>query len=85
MPRPFNPPSPRLLLKAEAAAYCAMSPSRFGQLVKAGTLPAAVSGTTRWDRLAIDAALDSLAGLRKAEPATGALDRWLAKHDTRAA
>ena len=77
--------TPRLMTKGQAAAYCAMSPSRFGQLVKTGTLPSAVIGTTRWDRAAIDAALDRLAGLRTTAANTSPLDKWLAKHDPRAA
>ena len=87
MPQPFNPPPPRLMRKAEAAAYCAgMSVSRFGQLVKAGTFPNPVTGTRLWDRVAIDAALDELAGIRGAK--TGQpkpLDKWLEKHGSRAA
>lgn len=55
--------SPRLMTKAEAAAYCAVTPSRFYQLVKAGTLPASIPGTTRYDKAAIDRALDKLSGL----------------------
>lgn len=54
---------PRLLTRSEAAAYCRMTPSRFSQLVKAGTLPASIAGTTRYDRMAIDRALDKLSGL----------------------
>jgi excisionase family DNA binding protein len=57
------PVQPRLMTKQEAAAYCAVTPSRFYQLVKAGTLPSAVPGTTRYDRIAIDKALDKLSGL----------------------
>ncbi|QEL26120.1 hypothetical protein FQV39_28560 [Bosea sp. F3-2] len=79
------PITPRLLTRAQAAGYCAMTPSRFSQLVKAGTLPAAVPGTTRWDRMAIDAALDKFAGLASPEKAGSALDRWLSKNGSRAA
>ena len=77
--------TPRLMTRAQAAGYCAMTPSRFSQLVKAGTLPAAVPGTTRWDRLAIDAALDKFAGLKSPEQSGSALDRWLSKNGSRAA
>lgn len=55
--------TPRLMTKAEAAAYCAITPSRLSQLVKAGTLPRSIPGTTRWDKAAIDRALDKLSGL----------------------
>lgn len=71
---------PRLLTKQEAAAYCAVTPSRFYQLVKAGTLPSAVPGTTRYDRVAIDRALDKYAGLT-AEAELSPLQRWLLEND----
>lgn len=77
--------TPRLMTRAQAAAYCAFTPSRFSQLVKAGTMPPAVPGTTRWDRLAIDASLDKIAGLKSPETGGSALDRWLNKNGARAA
>lgn len=70
---------PRLLTKVQAAAYCAVTPSRFYQLVKAGTLPAAIPGTTRYDRVAIDRTLDKLGDLTAA-PELSALDLWLAEN-----
>jgi predicted DNA-binding transcriptional regulator AlpA len=75
---------PRLLKRERAAAYCGVSPSRFSQLVKAGTLPSSVPGTTLYDRKAIDAALDKLGGLT-AEPQLSPLQEWLAKDGDRAA
>lgn len=75
---------PRLLTREMAAAYCSMSVSRFSQLVKAKTLPGPVPGTTRYDRKAVDVALDKLAGLTaSSEPS--AFDRWLAEDGSRAA
>ena len=76
--------TPRLMTKAEAAAYCGFTPSRFHQLVKTRLFPAAIPGTTRWDRHAIDAALDRISGL-KSDTAQSALDRWLAEDGHRAA
>lgn len=76
--------SPRLMTKAEAAAYCAVTPSRFYQLVKAGTLPGAIPGTTRYDRIAIDRALDKLGGLT-AQAELSDFDKWLAEDGNRAA
>jgi predicted DNA-binding transcriptional regulator AlpA len=76
--------TPRLMTKAEAAAYCAVTPSRFYQLVRAGTLPGPVPGTTRYDRVAIDRALDKHAGLT-AEAELSPLQEWLAKDGNRAA
>ena len=76
--------TPRLMTKAEAAAYCGFTPSRFQQLVKTRLFPPAIPGTTRWDRHAIDAALDRISGL-KSDTAQSALDRWLAEDGHRAA
>ncbi len=76
--------TPRLMTKAEAAAYCAVTPSRFYQLVKAGTLPGPVPGTTRYDRVAIDRALDKHAGLTT-EAELSPLQKWLAEDGNRAA
>lgn len=76
--------SPRLMTKQEAAAYCAVTPSRFYQLVKAKTLPGPVPGTTRYDRVAIDRALDKHAGLQS-DAELSPLQEWLAKDGNRAA
>lgn len=73
---------PRLLTKQQAAAYCALTPSRFYQLVKAGTFPAAIPGTTRYDRKAIDVALDKLGGLTPISELP-AYDQWLAEDGAR--
>lgn len=75
---------PRLLSRDKAAAYCDMSASRFSQLVKAGTLPAAIPGTTRYDRMAIDRALDKLSGLHS-DAGLSPLEKWLAEDGSRAA
>ncbi len=75
---------PRLLSREKAAAYCDMSASRFSQLVKAGTLPKAVPGTNRYDRVAIDRVLDKHAGLQS-EPELSPLQQWLAENGDRAA
>ncbi len=75
---------PRLMTKQDAAAYCSVTPSRFYQLVKAGTLPRPVPGTTRYDRVAIDRALDKHAGLQS-DAELSPLQEWLAKDGNRAA
>jgi hypothetical protein len=72
--------SPRLLTRAEAAGYCRMTPSRFSQLVKAGTLPASIPGTTRYDRMAIDRALDKLSGLQS-DAELSPLQKWKQARD----
>jgi excisionase family DNA binding protein len=71
---------PRLMTKAEAAAYCAVTPSRFYQLVKAGTLPGAIPGTTRYDRAALDRALDKLSGLTT-DAELSPLQKWKQARD----
>ena len=50
----------RLLAREEAAAYCDLSPSGFDTWVRAGRLPGPIPGTRRYDRKALDAALDRL-------------------------
>lgn len=57
-PAAENGDPPRLLTKAQAAHYCALSSRGFSAWVKLGRLPGPIAGTTRWDRHAIDAALD---------------------------
>lgn len=66
MPRaPGNWPHgalPRLLTRAQAAYYVGLSPNSFDQLVRDGVYPKpAVRG--RYDRHALDRALDRLSGL----------------------
>ena len=49
---------PRLATRAEAAAYLALSTAGFDDWIRRGIIPGPISGTRRWDRFAIDAALD---------------------------
>lgn len=63
---PKNPP--RILSKADAAAYCGMSVTDFHQLVVAKTLPDRVYATWGWDRAAIDLAIDRLSGIDRSAP-----------------
>lgn len=74
---PIN--SPRLLSRAQAAAYCSLSLQGFSQWVKQGRLPRPILGTARWDRKAIDAALDALSGIETSETVSP-LDQWKNKH-----
>lgn len=73
---------PRLLTLAEAAAYCSLSRRGFLDWVDRGIVPGPIAGTRRWDRRAIDAALDRRSGLQPrpdSAPASSALlDDWLA-------
>jgi len=75
--------SPRLLTRAEAAAYCRLALSSFDAWVTAGRLPKAIPDTHRWDRHAIDSALDKISKLApEIEPS--AYDRWKAGRHARA-
>lgn len=75
---------PRRLLSIEDAAdYCGLSPSGFRDWMKKGRIPGSLPGTHRWDRCAIDEALDCLSGLSKhahGKPAPEtAFDDWKAE------
>lgn len=72
--------TPRLMTRSEAAAYCRMTPSRFSQLVKSELLPASIPGTTRYDRMAIDRALDKLSGLQS-DAELSPLQKWKQARD----
>ena len=54
---------PRLMSRAEAAAYCGVKPDTFDEYRRAGLVPEPLPGTKRWDRKAIDRRFDSLSGL----------------------
>jgi predicted DNA-binding transcriptional regulator AlpA len=47
----------------QAANYLALSPTAFDDWVSRGRLPGPIPGTKRWDRRAIDNAMDRLSGL----------------------
>lgn len=53
---------PRLMSGADAAAYCGVTPVTFSKWVSAGHMPKPVIGR-RWDRKAIDLALDKASGI----------------------
>ena len=55
---------PRGMTQEEAAAYCGCeSMAAFSDWVRRGIVPGPLPGTHRWDRKAIDAALDRASGL----------------------
>jgi hypothetical protein len=74
--------APRLLTREQAAAYCGVGLTTFTGWVRRGIVPGPVHRTHRWDRMAIDAALDVLSGI-DAKPEGKALDQWKAKHRPR--
>jgi hypothetical protein len=54
----------RGLTREEVAAYCGCeSTAAFSDWVRRGIVPGPIPGTNRWDRKAIDAALDRASGL----------------------
>ncbi|WP_245304982.1 hypothetical protein [Rhizobium leucaenae] len=54
----------RLMGRVEAAAYCDLKPSAFSQWVAIGRLPRPLLGTHKWDKVALDARLDELSGIK---------------------
>jgi predicted DNA-binding transcriptional regulator AlpA len=74
--------APRLLTREQAAAYCGLSVHGFSEWVKTARLPGPIPGTIRWDRKAIDAALDLASGI---DPRIGTApyDEWKALRDAR--
>jgi hypothetical protein len=74
--------APRLLTREQAASYCGVGVTTFAAWVRRGIIPGPVSATHRWDKDAIDAALDVLSRIDdKVE--YKALDQWKAKHHAR--
>jgi predicted DNA-binding transcriptional regulator AlpA len=70
---------PRGLSRLAAAAYCGLSGSGFDHWVATGRLPGPIPNTHRWDRKAIDLALDKLSKIETTMPS--AYDQWKAgKH-----
>lgn len=78
----LNAAAPRLLTREQAAAYCGVGTTTFTAWVRRGIVPRPVPKTHRWDRKAIDAALDVLSRI-DAEAAGQALDQWKAKRHAR--
>jgi hypothetical protein len=70
----------RLLSRAQAASYLNLSTSAFSGWVRRGIVPAAIPGTKRWDKKAIDAALDRSSDLH-ATTDMSPLDQWRSKRD----
>ena len=71
--------APRLLTREQAAAYCGVGLTTFTAWIWRGIAPGPVHRTHRWDRKAIDAALDVLGGIDDKLEGK-ALDQWKAKH-----
>tara|TARA_R110000868_G_scaffold123244_2_gene326470 strand:+ start:1167 stop:1424 length:258 start_codon:yes stop_codon:yes gene_type:complete len=72
-----NDNQPRAFSRANAASYCGITPSAFGVWQSKGIVPGPIPGTRRWDRRALDHALDRLSGIEDRPAPASALDAWL--------
>lgn len=77
--------APRLLSRVEAATYCGLSPSSFSDWRRRGIVPGPVPGTHRWDRKALDGALDKVSGIGPQLDEASAYDQWKGRRDARQA
>lgn len=71
---------PRLIGRAEAAAYCGISPTAFSGWVSSHKMPPAIPGTRKWDRKAIDAKLDEISGLGTSSVDEDPFKTWQSTH-----
>lgn len=67
--------TPRGLTLQEAATLCGVTARSFQDWVRRGIVPGPWPGTCRYDRKALEHALDRLSGLPESAPKT-ALQRW---------
>ena len=72
------PLQPRGLTREDAAAYCGLMPEGFDEWVRRGIVPGPIPGTQRWDRKAIDLALDRASGITTMKDS--AFDEWKTRH-----
>ena len=76
----------RCLTREQAAEYCGLTPEGFSAWQRQGIVPGPIPGTKRWDRKALDAALDRASGLRHAEaPANTEVEEWFRRDAQRSA
>jgi hypothetical protein len=81
---------PRLLSGADAAVYLGVAPATFSKWVADGRAPKPLPGTRRWDRKALDLALDKASGIPMAPLSQKDLeqqeaDKWWREYDARKA
>ena len=75
----------RGLSKKEAAAYCGCETlAAFDQWRAKGIVPGPIPGTTKWDRKALDAALDRASGLVTESAELTPFQRWKAENARKA-
>lgn len=65
---------PRGLTREDAAEYCGVTAWTLDKYVQRGLLPGPMPGTKRWDRKALDIALDQLSNI--AAPSAPKAGRW---------
>jgi excisionase family DNA binding protein len=69
----------RVFSRAEAASYAGVSLGHFKKLVEDGILPEPLPGygrVRRWDKAALDRALDNASGAATFAPTQSAYDAW---------
>ena len=78
---------PRGMSREQAAAYAGCETlSAFNDWIRRGIMPGPIPGTHKWDRKAIDAALDRLSGLQPTiMPRLSPYDAWKASRNASAA
>jgi hypothetical protein len=81
----FFPGVPRGMSKETAAAYAGCkTPSAFNDWIRRGIMPGPIPGTHRWDKKAIDLALDRLSGLEATIAPRSPFDEWMATQNANA-
>jgi len=80
--RPLDLTQRRGLTRDDAAEYLGLTTEGFSEWVRRGIVPGPIPGTHRWDKKAIDAALDKASGLNLTMPT--AYDKWKAGQGVRA-
>lgn len=71
------PVEPRCFTREQAAAYCGLTPEGFTAWQRQGIVPPPIPRTKRWDRKALDAALDRHSGLATSEAEIeDPFDKW---------
>jgi len=70
---------PRLMRRLEVMAYLGIGSSTLYRWIDEGRIPKPLPGTERWDRIALDAALDKVAGIKNGvtnDDFAARRDRW---------
>ena len=71
---------PRLMSGADVATYCGITLATLAAWISTGRLPGPLPGTRRWDRKALDLALDKASGIKApslAPDGSEALEQWV--------